>query len=101
MSYRTIQEAILCVVLGAFPFLMSEGRAASRDEQSHACRADAFRYCSADIPNEEKITACMKQHYAQLMPACRAMFDAPASGARPNRQWRSEGRAQGRRLSDT
>ncbi|WP_322034266.1 hypothetical protein [Paraburkholderia sp. J76] len=49
----------------------------SRDEQEHACRGDAFHFCASVIPNKEKITACMKQHYDQLSPPCKAMFDPP------------------------
>jgi hypothetical protein len=48
--------------------------AATRDEQTKACRGDAMHFCAVDIPNEEKITACMKQHLDELSPACRAMF---------------------------
>jgi len=46
--------------------------AAGRDPQSKACRGDAIHFCSAEIPNKEKITACMKQHIDELSPACRA-----------------------------
>lgn len=59
------------------------GHAASRDEQERACRGDALHYCSADIPDKQKITACMKQHYDQLTPACKAMFHQPATDDAP------------------
>ena len=52
----------------------------SRDEQEHACRGDAFHFCASAIPNKEKIAACMKQHYDELSPPCKAMFDRPAKG---------------------
>ncbi|NML34135.1 hypothetical protein [Paraburkholderia antibiotica] len=58
------------VALGA----VTSAQAASRDEQAHACRGDAMHFCASEIPNEEKITACMKQHIDELSPACRAMF---------------------------
>ncbi|EIF33712.1 hypothetical protein BCh11DRAFT_01492 [Burkholderia sp. Ch1-1] len=54
--------------------------AASRDEQTKACRGDAMHFCAADIPNKEKITACMKQHVDELSPACRAMFKGGKKG---------------------
>jgi hypothetical protein len=56
------------------------GYAASQDEQDHACRGDAFHFCVSEIPNKEKITACMKQHYAELSPPCKAMFKKPPKG---------------------
>jgi hypothetical protein len=54
--------------------------AASRDEQANACRGDAIHFCAADIPNEEKITACMKRHIDELSPPCRAMFGNGRNG---------------------
>ncbi|MEW6339883.1 MAG: hypothetical protein RXR20_20430 [Paraburkholderia sp.] len=53
---------------------VSETSADTRDEQEKACRSDAMHFCSEDIPNKDKITACMKQHISELSPACRAMF---------------------------
>ncbi len=49
----------------------------SRNEQEHACRGDAFHFCARAIPNKEKIAACLKQHYDELSPPCKAMFDPP------------------------
>lgn len=58
------------VALGA----VTAAHAATQDDQAKACRGDAMHFCAADIPNKEKITACMKQHLDELSPACRAMF---------------------------
>ncbi|CAE6754585.1 hypothetical protein [Paraburkholderia nemoris] len=58
------------VALGA----ATAARAATQDDQAKACRGDAMHFCAADIPNREKITACMKQHLDELSPPCRAMF---------------------------
>lgn len=54
--------------------------AATRDEETKACRGDAMHFCASDIPNEDKITACMKQHVNELSPACRAMFKPGKKG---------------------
>ncbi len=43
-------------------------------EQQQACTGDAFRFCAAEIPNIDRITACMVRHRAELSPACRAQF---------------------------
>ncbi|MEM5298386.1 hypothetical protein VSR82_29165 [Burkholderia sp. JPY481] len=48
--------------------------AATREEQAHACRHDAFHFCASEIPHRAKIIACMKRHLDELSPACRAMF---------------------------
>ncbi|WP_233835230.1 hypothetical protein [Paraburkholderia sp. ZP32-5] len=58
------------VALGATAY----ANGATRDEQAQACRGDAIHFCAAEIPDKEKITACMKQHIDELSPACRAMF---------------------------
>ena len=44
-------------------------------EQRRACTPDAFRLCSAHIPNIEAITACMKANRSKLSPACKLAFD--------------------------
>jgi hypothetical protein len=59
---------------------LSVANAASEDDQAKACRGDAMHFCSAEIPNKEKITACMKQHVDELSPACRAMFKGGKKG---------------------
>ena len=58
------------VALGA----VTAADAATQDDRAKACRGDAMHFCAADIPNREKITACMKQHLDELSPPCRAMF---------------------------
>ncbi|WP_256982127.1 hypothetical protein [Caballeronia sordidicola] len=71
------------IVLTAFSvlgiLLNSTTFAATRDEQTAACKGDALRYCAAEIPNEQKITVCMKAHLQQLSPECKAMFKQPAT----------------------
>ena len=46
-------------------------------EQRRACTPDAFRLCSAHIPNVEAITACMIANKSKLSPECKAVFNAP------------------------
>ncbi|CAB3702924.1 hypothetical protein LMG24238_03742 [Paraburkholderia sediminicola] len=65
--------AVLAAGLVAFS-AVTAAHAATQDDQSRACRGDAMHFCAADIPNREKITACMKQHLDELSPPCRAMF---------------------------
>ena len=59
-------------------------RAYTADEQQ-ACSGDAFRLCSAEIPDVERVTVCMVRHKSQLSPACRVYFrpDAEEAAARP------------------
>ena len=55
--------------------------AATREEQTKACKGDALRLCALAIPNEAKITACMQKKIDKLSPQCRAMF-APVPQAK-------------------
>ena len=43
-------------------------------EQQQACTDDAFRLCSAEIPDVDRVTACMAAKKSQLSPGCRAQF---------------------------
>jgi hypothetical protein len=45
----------------------------SADAES-ACTPDVFRLCSAQIPSEGKIVACLIRNKARLSPACRKVF---------------------------
>jgi hypothetical protein len=43
-------------------------------EQQQACTGDAFRLCSAEIPDVDRVTVCMVRNKSQLSPGCRAFF---------------------------
>ena len=61
--------ATVCSVL-AMP---TAGRAYTSEEQQ-ACSDDAFRLCSAEIPDVDRVTVCMVRNKSQLSPGCRAFF---------------------------
>jgi hypothetical protein len=48
-------------------------------QQRSACMGDAFRFCSADIPNVSRIEACLMQNRERLHPACQAQIDGAGS----------------------
>jgi hypothetical protein len=57
-------------------------------EQEQACTSDAFRLCSAQIPNVDAVTQCMVAKKSQLSPDCRSQFRpepevTPVSATRP------------------
>ena len=57
-------------------------RAYTADEQQ-ACSGDAFRLCSAEIPDVERVTVCMVRNKSRLSPACRVYFRPDAEETRP------------------
>jgi hypothetical protein len=52
------------------------------EEARQQCTGDAFKLCSADIPNVAAITACMMKHRAQLSPGCRTVMDKDLAAQR-------------------
>ena len=52
-------------------------------EQQQLCTDDAFRLCSSEIPDVDRVTACMVKHKAELSPACKSVFGPAPSEARP------------------
>jgi hypothetical protein len=43
-------------------------------EEQQACQPDAFRLCGPEIPDVDRVTACMIAKKSQLSPQCRAFF---------------------------
>lgn len=55
-------------------------------EQQQACTGDAMQFCGPEIPDVDRVTACMIRNKARLSPACRAHFrpePEPAAATRP------------------
>jgi hypothetical protein len=54
--------------------MLASAASAYTQEQQQACTPDAFRLCSSDIPDVDRVTVCMIRNKSQLSPACRAHF---------------------------
>ena len=39
------------------------------------CTGDAMRLCGHEVPNVQRITACMVRNRAHVSPGCRAVMD--------------------------
>jgi hypothetical protein len=48
-------------------------------EQQLACTPDVFRLCGEQIPDTNRIVACLRQNTPQLSRPCRAVFESNAS----------------------
>lgn len=54
-------------------------------EQQRACTPDVWRLCGSQIPDVERIVACLRRNTPQLSDGCRAVFaqnDAPSRAER-------------------
>lgn len=71
---------LLVAIVLAFGMLTTASQAYS-PEQEQMCSGDAMRLCSSEIPNVDRITACMIRQQASLSPGCRAVFQTPAAAA--------------------
>ena len=72
---KTIRRASLVLAFAvSFSTLSTQSFAFSAEAQQ-MCTSDAFRLCSAEIPNIPKITACMIKHRSDLSGGCRAAMD--------------------------
>ncbi len=45
-------------------------------EQQMACTPDVWRLCFDQIPDVNRITACLRQNTSQLSGGCRAVFES-------------------------
>jgi hypothetical protein len=71
-----IRDTSLALGFAAIVSIISTGSSfAFSEEVKQACYSDAFRLCSAEIPNIPKTTACMMQRKSQLSAGCRAAVD--------------------------
>jgi hypothetical protein len=54
-------------------------------EQQQACMGDAFSLCGSEIPDVQRVTACMVRRQADLSPGCRVYFRPQHTAERPHR----------------
>jgi hypothetical protein len=69
--------ALAVVVMGVSAEAVSArdfNRNYTTDEQT-LCQPDVFRLCNDDVPDQDRIIACMQAHRASLSPQCRKVFE--------------------------
>ena len=47
------------------------------EQEREACTPDVFRLCGRFIPDEQRITTCLRNAGPRLSPACYAVFNPP------------------------
>jgi len=65
--------------------LLTSASHAYTQEQQQLCTGDAMRLCGAEIPDVDRVTACMVRQRALLSDGCKAVFHhvPPATAAQP------------------
>jgi hypothetical protein len=66
-----------CGIAVQNPALSQENRGTM--EQQMACTPDVFRLCGDQIPDVNRIVACLRQNTPQLSRPCRAVFEPDVS----------------------
>ena len=63
--------------------MLTTASLAHTPEQQQMCAGDAMRLCSSEIPNVDRITACMVRQRASLSDGCKAVFrkETPATAS--------------------
>lgn len=86
----TISNSVLrgskIVVASAMAFgLLTTASLAYTPEQQQLCTGDAMRLCGAEIPDVDRVTACMIRNQALLSDGCKSVFrKEPATPAPVN-----------------
>ncbi|WP_249790651.1 hypothetical protein [Bradyrhizobium sp. SRL28] len=71
--HHTSRIALLFAIACAATALSARPALASEAQQM--CTGDAMRLCGHEVPNVQRITACMVRQRANLSPGCRAVMD--------------------------
>ena len=72
---HTIRRFVATFAVAASFVTISSASFAYTAEQQRLCTGDAFKFCSSEIPNIEKITMCMRKNKANLSTGCKSVFD--------------------------
>ncbi|MGJ4939672.1 hypothetical protein [Bradyrhizobium sp. STM 3843] len=71
----TLAAAGLAACVAMLP---SASRAFTEDDQRRLCTGDVFRLCASEIPDRDRIIACMHRQRASLSAGCRSVFGKPS-----------------------
>jgi hypothetical protein len=75
-----VLAAVIMVSLLGFSSANAQYRGTPEAQQ--ACTPDAMRLCNAEIPDVERITACLQRNRMNLSPACKPVFGVGVRGHR-------------------
>lgn len=74
MTKPTAALFAMIAVAAVVPAVWSPAEVSGTAEQQMACTQDAFRFCSSEVPDVARVTACMTRNLKKLSPLCRAQF---------------------------
>jgi hypothetical protein len=75
-NLKTVSGLAFCLTM-----LPAMSHAFTQDDQRRLCTGDVLRLCASEIPNVQRISACMRKQRASLSEGCRSVFGKPAEQA--------------------
>jgi hypothetical protein len=83
-SFRVFLRILLGLALSVGAAVATQTAASAEEyrgtfEQQMACTPDVFRLCGAQIPDTNRIVACLRENTPQLSGPCRSVFESNAS----------------------
>src|ERR1044071_7334999 len=79
---RTSKIALLFAVASAATALLAAPNPATASDAQQMCMGDAMRLCGHEVPNVQRITACMVKNRPRVGPGCGAVRDREPSARR-------------------
>jgi len=76
--FKVRNSKIISSLAFCLAMLPAASHAFTQEDQRRLCTGDVFRLCSWEIPDVERITACMRRQRANLSPGCRSVFGKPS-----------------------
>ena len=75
----TLQAGLFLTGLAfCLTMLPAASHAFTEADQRRLCTGDVLRLCSSEIPDVDRITACMHRQRASLSEGCRKVFGKPS-----------------------
>ena len=71
--FNAVRKLGFAAAFAVSVFSMSTASHAYTAEQQRLCMGDALKFCYSEIPNADKVTACLMQHKAELSPGCKSV----------------------------
>lgn len=100
LSLVVLRLALAIGSIGALPSTAFAQEYRGTWEQQMACTPDVWRLCGDQVPDVNRIVACLRQNTPQLSNNCRAVFESQANAQqqqpaerRPQQQMAPRGRA--------
>jgi hypothetical protein len=75
MTFHHTSRIALLFAIACAATALSARPTLAFSEAQQMCTGDAMRLCGHEVPNVQRITACMVRLRAQVSPGCRAVMD--------------------------